>query len=44
MIIIIIVVTIITDGGHLPEILVHGFEEEFVAIDRSVVEDIFKIR
>lgn len=35
---------IITDCGHSPKILVHRFEEEFVAVDRSVVEDIFKIR
>lgn len=31
-------------GGILPKILVHGFEEEFVAIDRTIVKDIFKIR
>lgn len=35
---------IIVTTGYLPKILVHGFKEEFVAIDGSVVEDIFKIR
>lgn len=40
----IIIIIIITDCGHSPKILVHRFEEEFVAVDRSVVEDIFKIR
>lgn len=39
-----ILVIISSDVGHLPEILVHRFEEEFVAVDRSIVEDIFKIR
>lgn len=34
----------IADSSHLPKILVHGFEEEFVAVDRPIVEDIFKIR
>lgn len=33
-----------TNGSHSPKILVHGFEEEFVAVDGSIVEDIFKIR
>lgn len=39
-----IIILIITGGGHLPKILVHRFEEEFVAINRPIVEDIFKIR
>lgn len=30
--------------ADLPKILVHRFEEEFVAVDRPVTEDIFKIR
>lgn len=30
--------------ADLPEILIHRFEEEFVAVDRPVAEDIFKIR
>lgn len=37
-------IRITTNRGHLPEILVHRFEEEFVAVDRPIVEDIFKIR
>ena len=34
----------VVQTSHLPEILVHRFEEEFVAVDRAIVEDIFKIR
>ena len=34
----------VVQTSHLPEILVHRFEEEFVAVDWAIVEDIFKIR
>lgn len=29
--------------AYLPKILVHGFEEEFVAVDGAVAENIFEI-